>query len=93
MVTTAITIHNESGLHARPASDFVMEAATFQSDISIRNNSVSSDWVDAKSILSILGLGVERSHTIELKAEGQDEEAAVERLKALLEKNMAEKGK
>ena len=91
MVTTVITIHNESGLHSRPAADFVMEAATFQSDISIRNNSLMSDWVDAKSILSILGLGVEKSHIIEIKAEGADAAEAIQKLTALLEKNVSVK--
>lgn len=93
MVTTEFTIMNESGLHARPASDFVMEASSYKSDIYIRNGSVSSEWVDAKSILSILGLGVESNHKIEIKAEGDDEVEAIQNLKALLEKNINEKAK
>ncbi|NPV75250.1 MAG: HPr family phosphocarrier protein [Anaerolineae bacterium] len=93
MVTIEFTIMNESGLHARPASDFVMEASSYKSDICIRNSSVSSEWVDAKSILSILGLGVESKHKIEIKAEGEDEVEAIQNLKALLEKNINEKTK
>lgn len=93
MVTTELTIMNESGLHARPASDFVVEASSYASDISIRNRSIASEWVDAKSILSILGLGVESNHTIEIKAEGVDEVEAIQNLKSLLENNMKGKSK
>jgi phosphocarrier protein HPr len=84
MMITQVVFNNESGLHARPASDLVREASTYKSDILIRNVSLGSDWADAKSILSVLGLGVEDKHTIELKAEGPDEKAAIHSLKEMI---------
>jgi phosphocarrier protein len=91
MVIEKIKLQNGSGLHARPASDLVKEAAKFNSDISIRNISLASEWVDAKSILSILTLGVENNHTIEIKAEGIDESLAVSSLVDLVNHNINQK--
>jgi phosphotransferase system HPr (HPr) family protein len=45
--------------------------------------------VDAKSILSVLTLGVEKDHEIELKVEGADEERALESLRELIETDFA----
>ena len=73
MIIEKLKLMNGCGLHARPASDFVREAAKYSSSIKIRNISTPTDWVDAKSILSILTLGVENNHSIELKFDGNDE--------------------
>jgi phosphotransferase system HPr (HPr) family protein len=80
-----LQVANEVGLHARPAAEFVKLAARFKSGIQIRNLTRSSTWVDAKSILSVLGLGVERDHEIALMVEGPDEMEAVEALRALID--------
>jgi phosphotransferase system HPr (HPr) family protein len=47
--------------------------------------------VDAKSILSVLMLGVERGHEIEVTAEGEDEAPAVQALRELIESDFAGK--
>jgi len=85
MLQTRVQVINEVGLHARPASLFIQAANEFQSDIEIRNETAGSDWVDAKSILSVLMLAVEQNHIIELRAEGADAEEAIKALKALIE--------
>lgn len=91
MMIAQVVLNNGDGLHARPASDLVREASTFSSEIMIRNASLSSDWVDAKSILSVLGLGVENNHTLEIKADGPDEKDAIRSLKQLVESNFSQK--
>jgi phosphotransferase system HPr (HPr) family protein len=48
--------------------------------------------MDGKSILGILLLGASRGTTIEITAEGEDEEAAVEALVALVESRFGEDG-
>jgi phosphocarrier protein HPr len=80
MVIEQLSLNNGSGLHARPASDFVREASKFSSDILIRNINIASAWVNAKSILSILTLGVENNHTVEIKVDGSDEVEAAHAL-------------
>jgi phosphocarrier protein HPr len=79
-------IHNV-GLHARPAAVFVQEANAYESKIEVRNASKDSEWVDAKSILGVLTLGVEQDHDIEITIEGSDEEEASEALESLIESN------
>ncbi len=82
-VTMRIT--TDAGLHARPAALFVEQTSQLSADISIRNLTTNSEWVDAKSILNVLTLGVEMDHQIELRIEGEDEQKALENLTALIE--------
>jgi len=86
-----LKIINAVGLHARPASEFVKLATRFKSQISIRNITRASGTVDAKSILSVLTLGVEKDHEVELSAEGEDEIQAIQTLRDLIESDFAGK--
>ena len=72
-----VTMGNEVGLHARPAAQFVSKAASFKSDIRVHNLTKDGKWVSAKSILSVLTLGVEKGNEIEITAEGEDEVEAI----------------
>ncbi|MDQ7820194.1 MAG: HPr family phosphocarrier protein [Armatimonadota bacterium] len=84
-----LTVVNEVGLHARPAAVFVSEAARFASRIRVRNATTDSGWVDAKSILSVLTLGVEQNHEIEIAVEGPDEDQAAAALERLVASDFA----
>lgn len=77
-------IHNEVGLHARPAAIFVQSTNKFRSRITIRNVTSGGTPVNAKSILHVLTLGVEQGHEVEILVEGEDEANAAEALKQLL---------
>ena len=77
-----VTIASKSGLHARPASVFVQQAKSFQSQISVSKNDKT---VNAKSILSVLTLGAEQGDQVVLKANGDDAASAVDKLAVLLE--------
>lgn len=79
------------GLHARPAAEFVKAAAQFKCRLMLRNLTQNSASVDAKSILSVLALGVERNHEIELIAEGEDEMQAIQTLGEMIESDFAGK--
>jgi phosphotransferase system HPr (HPr) family protein len=85
-----LTMRNEIGLHARPASIFVKRANDFQADIRICNLSTGSEAVNGKSILSVLSLGVEQGHEIILTAEGPDEIEAINALSETLQVGVAE---
>lgn len=80
-----LTVLNEVGLHARPAAEFVKQASKFVSTVQIRNLTRRSNWVDAKSILAVLTLGVEKGHEIEIRVEGLDEQSAILPLKEIIE--------
>ncbi len=85
-----LTVINEVGLHARPAALFVSMASSFQSSVTVRNATTSSDWVDGKSILGVLVLGVEKGHEIDLQIEGPDEVEATQALGDLIRSDFAE---
>jgi phosphotransferase system HPr (HPr) family protein len=78
------------GLHARPAALFVQTAAKFKAKIKVRNATRGTPFMDAKSILSVMGLGIAKEHEIEVTAEGEDEEAALETIARLIENDFAE---
>ncbi|MFN2281054.1 MAG: HPr family phosphocarrier protein, partial [Anaerolineales bacterium] len=59
-----ITITNAVGLHARPASIFVQTSNKFSSDIVIEYDNKTAN---AKSILQVLSLGVQKGGKISLK--------------------------
>lgn len=84
------TIVNPTGLHARPASDFVSTAKKFSSKISITDLNASNQPVNAKSILILLSLGLGQGTAVEISADGTDETEAVDSLVALIETGFGE---
>jgi len=89
MKTVRIRVTNEVGLHARTAAVFAAEAARFASAIGVRSLARDSGPVDGKSILTVLTLGVEQGHEIEITAEGPDEDAAAAALETLIRTDFA----
>ena len=91
MASTAerqLTITNKVGLHARPAALFVQTAARFR-DTRVE---VLKDGLirDAKSILSVLTLGVSQGTTITVRADGPQAEAALTALEDLVNRDFDE---
>ena len=80
MYTREITVKNEVGLHARPATYFIQKANEFKSGI----------WVNAKSLLGVLSLGIVQGTAITLIADGVDEKEAVDALVDLIENQIGE---
>jgi phosphocarrier protein len=85
-----VTIQNRLGLHARAAARLVRRAATFQSEIQVARTDSRSQQVDAKSILGVLLLAATQGTEIEVSAEGEDEEAAVDALCKLINDRLGE---
>ena len=74
-------IVNPLGVHARPAAEFVKTANRFSSAVEIRRGEMS---VNGKSIMGVMMLAAEQGATIVISADGDDAEAAVEALCALV---------
>ena len=74
MYTQEVTINNEVGLHARPATYFIRKANEFKSGIWVEKD---ERRVNAKSLLGVLSLGIVKGTTITLIADGSDEKEAV----------------
>jgi phosphotransferase system HPr (HPr) family protein len=87
MAEIQLTIQNAVGLHARPAALFVQEANKHGAEIQVRNG---DRVANAKSILSILALGVDQGCVITVSAEGEDAPQALAALKALVDANFGE---
>jgi phosphocarrier protein HPr len=82
-----LTLLNEVGLHARPASQFVQTATRFLSAITV---SCQSRRANAKSILQVLSLGAAGGADISIQAEGADAEQAIEALGQLVTSRFGE---
>ena len=89
MYSKTTTIVNKTGLHARPASEFVKAATQFDSKVSIRRVG-AEDEANAKSIVFVLSLGLSKGTEVEVIARGDDEQAAVDSLVALIESGFGE---
>ena len=87
MVTQEVTINNEVGLHARPATFFIQKANEFKSGIWVEKD---ERRVNAKSLLGGLSLGITKGTTITLLADGSDEKEAVAALSELVSGNFGE---
>ena len=86
MVSDKITITNPKGLHLRSAGIFCKEAMRFKSHITF---SVKGRTANAKSVLSVLGVCVQCGDVIELSCNGEDEAAALEAMKNIIETELA----
>ena len=87
MYSQVITIENEVGLHARPATFFIQKANEFKSGIWVEKD---ERRVNAKSLLGVLSLGIVKGTTITIMADGADEKEAVAALCELVANNFGE---
>ena len=87
MVSKEVTIKNNVGLHARPATFFIQKANSYKSSIWVEKE---DRRVNAKSLLGVLSLGIVKGMTITLRADGADEDEAVEGLATLIDTGFTE---
>ncbi|MFI5259717.1 MAG: phosphoenolpyruvate--protein phosphotransferase [Candidatus Limnocylindrales bacterium] len=78
-----IEVRNPSGLHARPAAEFVKTASRFRSSIWLENLTRGTAPADARSPSAVLSSGVGPGHLIRVSAEGEDQDAALAALMSL----------
>lgn len=87
MYVKDVAVHNQIGLHARPATFFIQKANEFKSAIWVEKE---ERRVNAKSLLGILSLGIVGGTKIRVIADGADEQLAVDGLVKLVESGFAE---
>jgi phosphocarrier protein len=78
----SFVVASELGLHARPAGQFVALAERFESDVQVGRG---DEWVDGRSVLSLLSLAAGPGTRLALRAVGVDAPEAVAALGRLLE--------
>ncbi|HZO08064.1 MAG TPA: HPr family phosphocarrier protein [Myxococcota bacterium] len=79
-------VASELGLHARPAGLFVTLADRFDAEIKVGRG---GEWVDGRSVLSLLSLAASKGTRLCVRAVGPDAREAVAALGALLERGPA----
>jgi phosphocarrier protein len=85
MRTFNYVITDELGMHARPAGGLVKEASQFLADIMIRKG---DRQVNAKRLLSVMGLAIKKGEEICITADGEDEAEALIAIETYLRKNL-----
>ena len=81
MISRNVTIQNNVGLHARPATFFIQKANSYKSSIWVERD---DRRVNAKSLLGVLSLGVAQGTTVNLIADGADEVEVLDALQDLI---------
>lgn len=81
------TITNKRGLHARASAKVVEAAARFQAQITVAKD---GQCVDARSIMGLMMLAAHLGSDVEITAEGQDADAALTAILALIEAKFGE---
>ena len=87
MYVKEVTVENQVGLHARPATFFIQKANEYKSSIWVEKE---ERRVNTKSILCVLILGIVGGTTIRIIADGTDEQAAVDGLVKLVNSGFSE---
>ena len=87
MFVKEVSVKNQVGLHARPATFLIQKANEYKSSIWVEKE---ERRVNAKSLLGILSLGIVGGTDIRIIADGADEQLAVEGLTKLVESGFAE---
>jgi phosphocarrier protein len=87
MPQRSVRIVNEAGIHARPAAEIVKTAAKFRAEIMISKDGLE---VNAKSIMGVMMLAAECGSTVLLSGEGDDAEAALAAIAAVIENGFGE---
>ena len=87
MIQREVLVRNRLGLHARAAARFVHAANAFRSRVTLARDGRT---MDGKSILGILLLAASQGTALQLGADGEDEDAAIAALAALVEGGFGE---
>lgn len=87
MISKKLEIINELGLHARPAAKIVRTAAQHKSSVYITYEGVK---INAKSIMGLMMLAVERGGVIFVEIDGEDELSLMQKIEELINEGFGE---
>jgi phosphocarrier protein len=87
MMKSTARINNKLGLHARASAKLSKLAGGFRSDVWLSRN---GRRVNAKSIMGVMMLAAGLGSEIEIETEGEDEDAAMTAVRALIDDKFGE---
>ena len=88
MINKQFVMNCNEGFHLRPAQVLMEKSTEFQSDIVLKKS--DSEEADAKSILGLMSLGIEKGETVVVKISGSDEKKAMSAIEKLFANNFDE---
>ena len=87
MAKATVKISNKLGLHARASAKLSKLAGSFRSEVSLSRN---GRRVNAKSIMGVMMLAAGLGAEVEIETEGEDADAAMAALRALIDDKFGE---
>ncbi len=87
MMQSSIQISNKLGLHARASAKLTKLAGSFKSEVHLSRN---GRRVNAKSIMGVMMLAAGLGTEVLIEVEGDDEQVAMEALRALIDGKFGE---
>ena len=85
MTKANVVIENETGLHARPATELAKIAMKYKCSI---NLIVNGKVIDARSPLMIMSAGIKQKTELEIICDGENENMALDEVKTFFENNI-----
>jgi phosphocarrier protein HPr len=85
----SVLLSHAIGLHARPSVKLTKLAKMFASNIEIAAAEIGP-WIDAKSIVKVMGAKVPQNATLRFRATGPDAAEAIRSLIGLVERDFNE---
>ncbi|GHV15175.1 hypothetical protein AGMMS49938_12750 [Fibrobacterales bacterium] len=82
MLKRTLKVINSLGIHARPAGRIVDITSSAKSDVELTYH---EQTVNAKSILNLMMLAMEKDSEIEFVADGEDEQQVLDELEKLFQ--------
>ncbi|MGI6108805.1 MAG: HPr family phosphocarrier protein [Eubacteriaceae bacterium] len=79
------TITDQAGIHARPAGLLVKQTQPYASEVTIVKGDKKGN---AKSMLSVMGLGAKHGEELTIQAEGPDEDVVITELEDFFKNNL-----
>ena len=78
-------IQGELGLHARPAGRLASLVGRYRSEVLLARSDRTDEWVNGRSVLSVLSLAASQGTRLRVRAIGADSQEALEALGRFLE--------
>jgi phosphocarrier protein HPr len=89
MIERELVISNRLGLHARATAKLVQTVSAFRCAVTV---AAKGREVNAKSIMGVMLLAAGQGSTVIVRADGEDETAAIDAVTALFERRFDEDG-
>lgn len=78
-------ISDQAGIHARPAGLLVKQTQPYESEVTLIKGDKKGN---AKSMLSVMGLGAKHGEEVVVQAEGPDEDEVIVELEDFFKNNL-----